>query len=158
MRYRTLFKIKQQLDQIIWLTGQSGSGKTTLARALKARVGGIVLDGDEMRKSISTDLGFSPEDREKHNLRIARLARVLSKDTLVIVSVISPFEKIRDKVDEIARPIWVYVEKDIPSTAETPYEVPKTFYIKVNSDDQKVSEQVTILLRELRQRGISIRT
>lgn len=72
---------------IVWLTGLSGSGKTTLAGAIKTLFGeAVILDGDEMRESISAE-GFSREDRHAHNLRVARLAQVLSKQSLVIVSV-----------------------------------------------------------------------
>ena len=67
--------MKKLTHPIIWITGQSGSGKTTLAIALKKNVGGIILDGDEMRNTISTDLGFNKNDRERHNLRIAKLAK-----------------------------------------------------------------------------------
>src|SRR6185436_1892713 len=76
---------------IVWLTGQSGSGKTTLANAIKDELGSVViLDGNEMRESISAE-GFSPDDRHAHNLRVARLAQVLSKQAIVVVSVIAPF-------------------------------------------------------------------
>ncbi|MEW6617681.1 MAG: adenylyl-sulfate kinase [Patescibacteria group bacterium] len=100
-------KTRKQLKvtkTIIWLTGQSGSGKTTIADILQQKIGGITLDGDEMRSSISTDLGFVKKDRESHNLRVARLAKILSKNTRVIVSVIAPFEDARKKIDEIANP------------------------------------------------------
>src|SRR3990167_4308420 len=82
-------------NPIVWLTGQSGAGKTTLARDLQEKLGAVVLDGDEMRKSISEGLGFSKDDRETHNLRVARLAKVLSKKSIVVVSVIAPFRKTR---------------------------------------------------------------
>ena len=92
---------------IIWLTGNSGSGKTTLAYGIRdyfnesdldsnfaRRV--IVLDGDEMRSTISIDEGFSPEDRKRHNLRVARLAKLMTEHGfLVIVAVIAPFNKAR---------------------------------------------------------------
>lgn len=100
-------KTRKQLKvtkTIIWLTGQSGSGKTTIANALQQKIGGVTFDGDEMRGSISTDLGFAKEDRESHNLRVARLAKVLSKNTRVIVSVIAPFEDARKKINKIANP------------------------------------------------------
>lgn len=86
---------------IIWLTGNSGAGKTTLAKKLDIK-NKIILDGDEMRGSINRDLGLSDEDRRENNLRIARLAKVLEKQGYrVIVSVICPFESLRQEVQEI---------------------------------------------------------
>jgi len=146
---------------IIWLTGQSGSGKTTIANVLKQKIDGIVLDGNEMRKTISPSLGFSKADREEHNLRVARLAKVLSRETLakvlsretpVIVAVIAPFESIRRKIDEIAKPIWVYVERNIEVTQERPYEIPKRYNVKVNSDKQTLGEQTELILKYLKRK------
>ena len=134
---------------IIWLTGQSGSGKTTIARILQQKMNGVILDGDEMRDSISIDLGFTREDREFHNLRVARLAKVLSKNTPVVVSVIAPFDDARKKIDEIAKPFWVYVERNLPINENKPYQIPTNYHIKVNSDTQKIDEQVEIILSAL---------
>jgi cytidyltransferase-like protein len=145
-------KTREQMNvtkTIIWITGQSGSGKTTLANALQEKLNGVVLDGDEMRESISTDLGFAKDDRESHNLRVARLAKVLSKNTPVIVSVIAPFEDARKKIDEIAKPFWVYVERDLPKLDDRPYEIPSHFDVKVNPDLQKIEEEVEAILAGL---------
>ncbi len=136
-------------ETIIWLTGQSGSGKTTIAKVLQRKINGIILDGDEMRNSISTDLGFKKEDRESHNLRVARLAKVLSKNTPVVVSVIAPFDDAREKINEIAKPFWVYVERSLPIDENKPYQTPTNYHVKVNSDTQKVDEQVDIILSAL---------
>ncbi|MBU1895584.1 dephospho-CoA kinase [Patescibacteria group bacterium] len=145
-------KTRKQLKvtkTIIWLTGQSGSGKTTIANILQEKLGGIILDGDEMRSSISTDLGFNKNERETHNLRVARLAKVLSKKTPVIVSVIAPFEDARKMIDEIAKPFWVYVERNLPLDENKPYQIPLIYHVKINSDTQKVEEQVEIILSVL---------
>lgn len=152
-------KIREQQNMtktIIWLTGQSGSGKTTLANALKQKLSGYVLDGDEMRHSISTDLGFSKRDREIHNLRVARLAKVLSKKTPVIVAVIAPFEDARKKIDEIAKPFWIYVERNVPKDKNKPYQIPSYYHVKVNSDKQTIEEQVEAILSVLEKYGHKI--
>ena len=110
---------------VIWLTGNSGAGKTTLAYNFKEKVNCIILDGDEMRSSISLGAGFSKEAREEHNLRVARLAEVLRKQgQLVIVSVIAPFESTRKKLEEIVPIKWVYVKRDLPEDSNKPYEAP----------------------------------
>lgn len=79
-----------------WLTGPSGAGKTTLAQALaeKLRDQGYavcVLDGDDIRKGLSSDLGFSLEEREEQGRRVAEMAKILNQNgILAIASLVSP--------------------------------------------------------------------
>ena len=76
---------------IIWVRGERGVGKTTLAKTLQKKMGGVFLDGDEMRASISKDLGYEEKDRMENNLRIARLAKILHEQGHdVIVATICP--------------------------------------------------------------------
>jgi adenylylsulfate kinase len=87
---------------VIWLTGLSGSGKTTTGRALEKyfRENGSkveFLDGDELRRTISSELGFSKEDREMHAKRVTYLSHLLSRNgVIVIVALISPYRAIRE--------------------------------------------------------------
>ncbi len=121
-------------NKIFWLTGNSGAGKTSLAKGLQQRINNskdlltkaISLDGDELRASISTEEGFSREDRRRHNLRVARLAKLLAEQGfIVIISVIAPFKSLREEISEICNPTWIYVKKDNLNTAERPYEEPE---------------------------------
>lgn len=76
----------------IWITGVQATGKTTLAKWIIKNADHPVvhLDGDDMRKSISSDLSFSPEDTTQHILRVARLAKVLNDQGFsVVVSMVS---------------------------------------------------------------------
>jgi adenylylsulfate kinase len=116
---------------IIWLTGQSGAGKTTIAKGLnKLLKNSIVLDGDEMRLSISQGLGFSVKDRLVNNIRIASLANVLDKYIdYVIVSVIAPTEKIRNTVTSICAPKWVFIKRDMPEREGHIYEEPENMFV-----------------------------
>lgn len=127
---------------IIWLTGQSGSGKTTIAQGLKPIFSAVVLDGDELRQSISKELGFSQEDRHTHNLRVARLAQVLARQSLVIVSVIAPFKATRKQIDILIKPIWIYVKRTLSKDKNKPYEIPTKSQFMVDSDIQNSSEQI----------------
>jgi adenylylsulfate kinase len=89
---------------IIWMTGLSGAGKTTLARFLEKEIRarglrGEVLDGDEVRETLSRGLGFSREDRETNIHRIGFVARLLARNgVVVIVAAISPYRQTRDAV------------------------------------------------------------
>lgn len=127
---------------IYWLTGQSGSGKSTLAEALHKKIGAVILDGDEMRESISLGAGFTKSDREEHNLRVARLAKALSKRSPVIVSVIAPFADTREKIDKMIKPTWIYVRRKIKEVKDRPYEVPQKPNITVDSDEESTDQQV----------------
>lgn len=96
---------------IWWIYGPSGAGKSTLAKELVKGIGAIHLDGDDMRSSISADLGFSEEDRRENNIRIAKLAVVLEKQGhSVVVSTICPYESLRDQVYFICKCRFIKVE------------------------------------------------
>ncbi len=134
-------RISAQVTQpIIWITGQSESGKTTLAVAIRAAVGdAVILDGDDMRESISTE-GFSQEDRHAHNLRVARLAQVLSRQSLVIVAVIAPFAQTRRQINEIISPLWVLCRRrEQKEGSDFPYELPQASEIDVLADGDACS-------------------
>ena len=66
------------MNKIVWLTGPSGAGKTTTAERFSFfNLGWIILDGDEMRESISLDAGFSRKDRTDHNWQVYYLDKLM---------------------------------------------------------------------------------
>jgi len=85
----------------VWMTGLPASGKTTIANELRARLRALgraveILDGDEVRKGLSSDLGFSKEDRQQHARRVTYVAKVLTRNgVIVLVGLISPFRDFR---------------------------------------------------------------
>jgi adenylylsulfate kinase-like enzyme len=87
----------------LWFTGLSGSGKTALAKALEPilRERGLKverLDGDIVRQSLTRDLGFSKEDRDKNIERVTFVAKLLTRNGVaVLCSFISPYIARRDK-------------------------------------------------------------
>ena len=94
-------------DTIFWFTGGlSGSGKTTLGYALKGyfdnhNISSLVIDGDELRSGLSSDLGFSDSDRVENNRRAMELSMLLIKNKIIpITTLISPFELERSKIKE----------------------------------------------------------
>ena len=87
---------------ILWFTGLSGSGKSTLSHAIEDqlhRQGGrtFVLDGDNIRKGLCKDLGFSDADRTENIRRIGEVSRLMLEAGLIVMTAfISPFRKDRD--------------------------------------------------------------
>ena len=92
--------------KIYWFTGLSGSGKTTLGYGLKKffdkqKIPSVLIDGDELRSGLSSDLGFSDSDRIESNRRAMQITKLLLKSGITpIVSLISPFESEREKIKE----------------------------------------------------------
>ena len=96
---------------VIWLTGLPAAGKTTLARALEARLEAVeILDGDEIRRGLSADLGFSAEDRGEHNRRVIFISELLIRNGIgVIVPLISPYRKVREFARQKLGPSFIEV-------------------------------------------------
>ena len=92
---------------IIWFTGLSGSGKSTMAHALEDklhqnRIRTYVLDGDNIRRGLCNDLGFSNEDRTENIRRVGEVSKLLMEAGLIVSSAfISPFIKDRKVVRDM---------------------------------------------------------
>ena len=105
----------------LWLTGLSGAGKSTLATALGRELArhGIpveTLDGDEVRQNLSQGLGFSREDRDTNIRRIGYVAKLLTRNGVVVISAaISPYRAVRD---EVRRDIEAFVEVHVKASLE----------------------------------------
>lgn len=104
----------------IWITGLPASGKTTVSLLLKeyfqkTNQAAIILDGDEIRKTVSKDLGFSPEDRKEHNRRVIEIAKLLVKNNITtIIPLISPYRETREQArKEIPNFIEVYTKASL---------------------------------------------
>jgi len=167
---------------VLWFTGLPGAGKTTLAEHIKSILTGDgkkveILDGDEIRKGLSRDLGFSKEDREKHNERVIFVAKLLSRNGIVtLVPLISPYREVRTKARrEISDFVEVYVRcpldvlkvrdpKGLYKKAlageitnltgiQDPYEEPLSPDIIIDTDIQTVDESVDKIMNYLRSRG-----
>ena len=88
---------------VLWLTGLSGAGKSTIAQATCAALrlqgrAATVLDGDELRRGLTRDLGFSEADRAENVRRAAEVARLMADAGLVVVvALISPFRADRER-------------------------------------------------------------
>jgi release factor glutamine methyltransferase len=120
-------KLNEQ-GYVVWMTGLSGSGKTTIALVLEEelRDRGLKverLDGDIVRESLTSDLGFSADDRRKNIERVTFVAKLLSRNGVgTICSFISPYQSVRDHVREnttnflevfIDAPLDVVIDRDV---------------------------------------------
>ena len=167
---------------VVWLTGLSGSGKSSISRALerelfKQNIHTYVLDGDNIRHGLNSNLGFSPEDREENIRRVAEVARLMADSGLVVITAfISPYRADRARAREIAKnagldfvevfvdaPLAVCEERDPKNLykkaragelkeftgIDAPYEAPEKPEIAVRTDQQPLTESVTNILDRL---------
>jgi len=121
----------------LWMTGLPGSGKSTLAGLLKAKLERDygkrveVLDGDEVRKGLSRDLGLSREDREEHAWRVSFVSKLLSRNRVIaIVALISPYRTSRERAKEMIgedRFVEVFVKASLQTCEKRD---PKGLYAK----------------------------
>lgn len=101
----------------LWFTGLPCSGKTTVSEIVgkEFRERGLnveILDGDELRRNLSKDLGFSKEDRETHIKRVGFIAKLLSRNNVAtLAAFVSPYREVRKYLRiEIGNFIEVYVK------------------------------------------------
>ena len=164
------------------MTGLPGSGKTTIALEVERRLREVgrnveILDGDEVRKGLSSDLGFSKEDRQRHAKRVTYVAKVLTRnEVIVLVGLISPFRAFRQYArDEIGDFIEVFVDtsldeciqrdpkglyklamdgkiKDLTGLQD-PYEPPEDPELVIPTEDVSVEEAADMVMDQLRTRA-----
>lgn len=135
--------IKGQRGCVIWLTGLSGSGKSTIANELEYKLNKMqfhtyLLDGDNIRRGLNSDLGFSKKDRKENIRRISEVAKLfVDAGIIIITAFISPFVEDRQRAREI-----IGGENFIEIFVNTPLEVciqrdPKGLYKRALSGEIK---------------------
>ena len=167
---------------VVWFTGLSGAGKSTIAQALERELfqramHTYVLDGDNIRHGLNSNLGFSPEDRVENIRRVSEVAKLMADaGAVVITAFISPYRMDRRRAREIALEgnaefIEVFVDaplevcerrdpKNLYKKArageiqeftgiDAPYEAPEDPEIVVRTDEQTVDESVATILEQL---------
>lgn len=162
-----------QRGRALWLTGLSGSGKSTIAQHLERRLFdegffAQVLDGDNIRAGINSNLGFSEEDRAENIRRIAEVAKLyVHSGVIAINSFISPTRAMRESAGRIIgaedfieiyvnAPLEVCEERDVKGLYEKarrgeiqgftgvhePYEAPENPALEVRTDELDVEQAV----------------
>ena len=167
---------------VVWLTGLSGAGKSTIAQALEAELFArglhtYVLDGDNVRHGLNSNLGFSPEDRVENIRRVSEVAKLMADaGTVAITAFISPYRNDRQRAREIAleanaefvevfvdAPLQVCEQRDPKQLyrkarageireftgIDAPYEAPEDPDISVRTAQQTVDESVAVILEQL---------
>ncbi|RMH21177.1 MAG: adenylyl-sulfate kinase [Gammaproteobacteria bacterium] len=178
-------KLNGHKGAILWFTGLSGSGKSTLAHAVEEQLYGqgvhtYVLDGDNVRHGLCSDLGFTDEDRQENIRRIGEMAKLFADAGIIVLTAfISPFIKDRERARSVAHEgdfFEIYCDCSLEQCEErdvkglykkarageipeftgisSPYEAPVNPEVRVNTEALSVEESVIQVLDTLREKGV----
>ena len=170
---------------VLWFTGLSGSGKSTLANAVDHALFGLgfrsyVLDGDNIRHGLNSDLSFKIEDRKENIRRIGEVAKLFVDSGHIVSSAfISPFQGDRELVRQLFEPeefieifvkcpidvcedrdpkgLYVKARKgEIPEFTgiSSPYEIPDNPEIIIETNKLSIDESVEAVIAYLREKKI----
>jgi adenylylsulfate kinase len=175
----------------VWLTGLPSSGKSTLAAEATKLLSGRgvttqILDGDEIRRQLCADLGFSAADRDTNVRRIGFVAELLARNgILVLVPVIAPYEASRSAVRALHEdhgtsylevfvdtPVGVCADRDVKGLyarqrageirgltgVDDPYEVPERPDLVISTSGTSIEDSVARLVGALGEAGGNGRT
>ncbi len=165
---------------VIWMTGLSGSGKSTISCELERELFNLgkhafVLDGDNLRHGLNSDLGFSHKDRKENIRRIGEVAKLFADAGVIcITALISPYRADRDLVRAmlppgrfieifVSSPVEVCEQRDTKGLyakaragqiksftgVSAPYEPPLQPEIELRTDRLSVAESVAMILEHL---------
>ncbi len=169
---------------VIWFTGLSGSGKSTIANALelelyRRKLRTFLLDGDNIRHGLNSDLGFSETDRIENIRRIGEVAKLfVEAGCVVLAAFVSPYlrdrKRVRSKLADnefvevyVKCPLAVCAQRDPKQLYKkalngeisnftgisAPYEEPEHPEIVIESDRETVEEAVRKIIRYLEERN-----
>jgi len=176
---------KFQKPAVLWFTGLSASGKSTIANRLEQRLHALgkhtyLLDGDNVRHGLNSDLGFSDEDRAENIRRVGEVAGLMADAGLIaLVSFISPFRSERDRVRSrlpegefieifVDTPIEECMARDpkglyaqalrgeikVFTGIDSPYEAPLSPELHLNTSGRDIDELVAEVEKYLAERGV----
>ena len=166
---------------VIWFTGLSGAGKSTLAMRVEQRLFNkgfqvFVLDGDNIRAGLNSDLGFSPEDRTENIRRVGEVAALFAQaGTVCITAFISPYQSDRDRARRAAPEAFheIHIKADLSvcegrdpkglyrkarageikefTGISAPYEAPVTADLVVDTSTDSIDECVEKIITYIEQ-------
>ena len=170
---------------VLWFTGLSGAGKSTLAHAVeemlhRADCRTFVLDGDNVRHGLSSNLGFSDDDRRENIRRIGEAAKLMMEaGVITLTAFISPFRADRSIARQLTPEgdfLAIYCKASLATCEardpkglykkaragliknytgiDSPYEEPETPDLVVDTDQQTLAQSVESVLALLRERRI----
>jgi adenylylsulfate kinase len=178
-------KLNGHQSVVLWFTGLSGSGKSTLAHALEEKLfqkghRTFVLDGDNVRHGLNSNLDFSEKSRTENIRRISEVSKLMLESGLIVMTAfISPINKDRDEARQLISNddfIEIYCKASL-ETCETrdvkglykkarageinnytgidsPYEVPENPELTIDTDNQSLEGSVSTILSFLKSNGI----
>jgi len=188
--HATVTRTRRQLlnghrGAIVWFTGLSGSGKSTLAHAVEETLHQqgcrtFVLDGDNVRHGLCSDLGFSSKDRVENIRRIGEMAKLfMEAGVIVLTAFISPYRADRERVRGMVEhgdfieiycnaPIEICEERDVKGMYKkaragqipeftgisSPYEAPDNPELSVDTGKAEIDDCVQQVIDEMVQRGL----
>jgi len=170
---------------ILWFTGLSGSGKSTLAHAVEEQLHQegcrtFVLDGDNVRHGLSSNLGFGESDRKENIRRIGETAKLMIEaGVITLTAFISPYRKDRERVRNLISNgdfIEIYCKAKLETCEardvkglykkarageiknytgiDSPYEIPNNPELTINTDTCLLNESKKVVIDYLRNRSI----
>ena len=179
-------KLNNHRSIVLWFTGLSGSGKSTLAHALEENLfqkgcKTFVLDGDNIRQGLNSNLDFSEAGRTENIRRISEVSKLMIESGLIVMTAfISPINKDRSEARNLITSddfieIYCKASLDVCETRDvkglykrarageiknytgidSPYEVPENPELTVDTDNQSLEESVSTILDFLELNGIA---
>lgn len=173
-------KVMNQRPVLIWFTGLSGSGKSTLANGTEVALHQLgfktyLLDGDNVRCGLNSDLEFSHEDRVENIRRIAEVSKLMMDAGLIVIAAfITPFVRDRKMIQAMIGaehyvevyvdcPLEVCEKRDVKGLYEkarkglianftginSPYEEPLDPFIKIKSNEEETAASVARIIKSL---------
>jgi adenylylsulfate kinase len=173
-------KLNKHRSAVLWFTGLSGSGKSTLAHALEEKLfqkgcRTFVLDGDNVRHGLNSNLDFSESDRTENIRRISEVSKLMLESGLIVMTAfISPFNKDRNEAKRLISNddfIEIYCKASLETCEardvkglykkaragkiknytgiDSPYEVPENPDLIIDTDNETLDNAVFIILNFL---------
>ena len=175
-------KLNGHRSVVLWFTGLSGSGKSTLAHALEEKLfqkgcRTFVLDGDNVRHGLNSNLDFSESDRTENIRRISEVSKLMLESGLIVMTAfISPFNKDRNEARKLISNddfIEIYCKASLEvceardvkglyklarageiknyTGIDSPYEEPENPELTINTNDETLDNSVSKILSFLEQ-------